>query len=194
MTSRQHNLNTPAAATRRHRMLRRCPVTIIINLHRQKYRGILDRSSRCEPGISQPFVDQVRVQSVPPRHLRNRYTWRPRLQADRALLLNRPKPMLATLRHSEMAQWCPPSKVDTSAHSRPPIIGLNQSPTRAGSPGAYSQSPIIPMERRSGCAPSQSLQAPHPQGCHTQRFRNLQGPAVVRLCVVWFDAFRDDVS
>ena len=42
--------------------------------------------------IAQPFEDQVRVHRVAKRHLRNRNAGRSRLQADRPLLLIRPKP------------------------------------------------------------------------------------------------------
>jgi hypothetical protein len=42
--------------------------------------------------IAQPFEDQVRVHGIAERHLSHRNAGRCRLQADRSLLLIRPKP------------------------------------------------------------------------------------------------------
>jgi len=64
------------------------------DLHRQKAQtGFLGSRSGLGPilGIAQPFEDQVRVHRIAKRHLSHRNARRRRLQADRPLLIIRPK-------------------------------------------------------------------------------------------------------
>ncbi|MEP0258278.1 MAG: transposase family protein [Nisaea sp.] len=46
------------------------------------------RTLRRKPRIAQPFVDQVGIHRIPPRHMRNRNTRYTRLSTDRTLLIN----------------------------------------------------------------------------------------------------------
>lgn len=63
------------------------------------WRGQSRGGVRREPGIAQPREDQIRVHRVAPRHLGHRNTRRSCLEADRPLLIIRPKPLRPT-RHA----------------------------------------------------------------------------------------------
>ena len=53
-----------------------------------------------KPWVTQPFEDQIGIQPISPRDLRNRYIRHRRLKTDRPLLVIRPKPPRST-RHPE---------------------------------------------------------------------------------------------
>ena len=71
---------------------------MIDNLYRQET-GTLRRRlprPRSKPWITQPLEDQIGIQPIAPRDLRNRYIRRRRLKTDRPLLVVRPKPPRST--------------------------------------------------------------------------------------------------
>lgn len=73
----------------------------ILNLNRQKCHPLVLRACilliRGEARIAKSLVEQIGVHRIPRHHLRNRYARCPRLAANRALLVIRPKPLLLTL-------------------------------------------------------------------------------------------------
>lgn len=83
---------------------RRFMTGMIDNLDREKTGSLRRRlpRPRRKPRVTQPFEDQIGIQPISPRDLRDRYIRRRRLKADRPLLVIRPKPPRSTATRNPM--------------------------------------------------------------------------------------------